>query len=108
MAAILGPGSRVRGLDPRSARPDPLAEERGAVGHEAVDPEVEEALHRRAVVDRPDVDGQAEIMGRGDHPAIDERQAAATERDLDAAATTAADAGEEPSPAGQRREPERG
>src|SRR5579875_2007755 len=69
----------------RGPLPPPLqdrSEDGRAVGHDAVDAEVEEPLHLGGLVDGPHVHGEARPMGGGDEPTVGDGQAAVPEGDL--------------------------
>ncbi len=61
--SVVMPPVKMRPLGvPLASGFEDLAEDEGAVGHQAVDTEVEEAVHLGAIVDRPHVDLEAEAM----------------------------------------------
>ena len=59
-----------------------LGEDVGAVAHQAVHAPIEQTIHRRAVVDGPDVNVQAEVVRRRDTARRDDANAAIHLRDL--------------------------
>jgi hypothetical protein len=69
--------SRSREREP--ARGHHVAHERELVGHHAVEAELEHLVHRRLVVDRPDMHGQAGSMRGLDEPGGDDRERIAAE-----------------------------
>ena len=95
----LTPGTRP----PR--RVQHLAQHGGPVGHDAVDPEVEQAVDLVGVVDGPDVHLQAAVVGGGQEPLVDQRAPAQLQRHLGAAGLDADQAG---GPGGVGGQPQRG
>jgi len=51
-----------------------VAQQIGAVGHDAIDAEVEQAVHFICIVDRPDVDRNASTVAMLDEAPFDDRQ----------------------------------
>src|SRR4051812_43475914 len=81
----------VRALaDPLVALDQDFLQSRGAVGHDPVDTEVEEALHLGPLVDRPDVDGEVTSVGSVDEALVDKDALADVGRHLDTAGCEAA------------------
>src|SRR3954452_10612829 len=58
---------------PGAAGFEDLTQHRRSVRHDPVDPQVEQALHLRRVIDGPYVDLHAEVMGSFDEALVDHR-----------------------------------
>src|ERR671915_2329268 len=65
----------------QAARREDVAQQAWAVGHDAVNAEVEQLMHRRLGVHGPDMDGEACAMGGADEAGGDDRDPSAARRD---------------------------